>query len=133
MCRLLLINLILILSFSSCNNERPEAVIPFATVNQEINLDLIQYQDLRRPGGYVYIAPGNFSGYKGIIIYHDGDGVYRAFERACSFDPRADCDPVVVDDSGIFLEHTCCKSTFDFNGNPTGGQHPCPCCSILLM
>lgn len=99
----------------------PHAVIPYAAVSQEINLDLIQYQDLRRPGGYIYIAPGDFSGYKGLIIYHDSDGTYRAFERACSFDPQADCDPVTVDDSGIFLEHTCCKSTFDFNGIPSGG------------
>ncbi len=119
--KLLLLNLILILSFISCNNETPDEIIPFAFVSQDINLNLIQYQDLRRPGGYIYIAPGDNSGYKGLIVYHDGDGTYRAFERACSFDPRADCDPVIVDDSGIFLAHECCHSTFDFNGNPTGG------------
>ena len=69
----------------------------------------------------MYIEPGNDSGYKGIIVYHEGDGIYRAFERACSYDPLADCDPVEMDDSGIFLQHSCCGSTFNVNGNPMSG------------
>lgn len=110
-----------IITFSSCNEEAPDEIIPFAFVNQDLNLNLIQNQDLRNIGGYIYLEPGESSGYKGIIVYHEGNGIYRAFERACTFDPFADCDPIVVDDSGIFMIHNCCNSSFNFNGNPTGG------------
>lgn len=110
-----------IFPFSSCNEEAPDKIIPFAFVNQDLNLNLIQNQDLRNIGGYIYLEPGESSGYKGIIVYHEGNGIYRAFERACTFDPFADCDPIVVDDSGIFMIHKCCNSSFNFNGNPMGG------------
>lgn len=108
-------------AFSSCNKEAPDEIIPFAFVNQELNLNMIQYQDLRNIGGYIYIDPVESGGYKGIIVYHEGNGNYKAFERACSFDPYADCDPIVVDDSGLFMVHKCCDSSFNFNGNPMGG------------
>ncbi len=95
--------------------------IPFAIVNVDINLNLIQYQDLWNPGGYVYIEEGDNSGFKGIIVYHEGNGIYRAFERACSYDPHSDCEPVIVDESDLFMIHSCCNSTFNYYGNPTGG------------
>lgn len=110
-----------IVTFSSCNEEVRDEIIPFAFVNQDLNLDLIQYQRLSNIGGYIYLEPGQSSGYKGIIVYHDGTGFYRAFERACTYDPLADCDAIVVDDSGLFMIHTCCNSSFNFNGNPMGG------------
>ena len=114
--------LILIVSFlSSCDEEQVNERIPFAFVNQDLNLNLIQYQELRNIGGYIYIEEGIDAGYKGLIVYHEGNGNYRAFERACSFDPFSSCDPVEVDDSGLFMIHTCCNSTFNFNGNPTSG------------
>ena len=103
---------------SSCDNNYPEERIPYVYVEVDINLNNLQYQDLRNPGGYVYYD----AGYKGLIIYHEGNGIYRAFDRACTYDPNAaNCDPIVIDDSGLFMIHKCCKSTFSFNGNPTGG------------
>ena len=110
---------ILTFAFFSCDREQIDERIPFSIVNQDINLNLIQYQDLRNIGGYVYIEEGTNAGYKGIIVYHEGNGVYKAFERACTYDP--DCDPIVVDDSDLFLLHECCNSTFNFNGNPMSG------------
>ena len=111
----------IILFFLSCDEERPNQVIPYAYVNQDINLNLIQYQDLKNIGGYVYINNSENAGYKGLIVYHEGGGVYRAFERACPYDPYSSCEATVVDDSGLFMVHTCCKSSFNFYGNPTGG------------
>ncbi len=108
-----------VFTFSSCEKVTPDAIIPFAFVNQDINLNLIQYQNLRNIGGYIFIPSGDNSGYRGIIVYHEGNGIYRAFESACTYDP--DCDHVVVDDSSLFMRHECCSSTFNFNGNPTGG------------
>lgn len=111
----------IVCTFSSCNEEVPDKIIPYAFVNQDLNLNLIQNQDLRNIGGFIYIDPLEAGGYKGIIVYHEGNGVYRAFERACTFDPLTDCDPIVVDDSDLFMIHNCCNSSFNFNGNPTGG------------
>ena len=106
---------------SSCDEEQPIAIIPYAYVNQDLNLNQIKYQDLRKLGGYIYIEQGNNSGYKGILVYHEGNGIYRAFERACTYDPRADCDPIVMDDSGLFMIHKCCNSSFNVHGNPMSG------------
>ena len=110
-----------LLCFSSCDEEPISQTIPYAFVNQDINLNLIQYQDLQNLGGYYVMEQGQNSGYRGLIIYHEGNGVYRVFERACTYDPNSECDPIDVDDSGLFLIHECCNSTFDFRGNPTGG------------
>ena len=109
------------LSFASCNEEQPDERIPFAFVNLDLNLNLIQYQDLHNLGGYIYIEEGPEAGYKGLIVYHEGNDIYRAFERACPYDPLSACDPLKVDDSGLFILHECCGSTFSFNGNPTSG------------
>lgn len=119
--RLLFLVLILVLITSSCEEEPINERIPFAFVNQDLNLNLIQYQNLRNLGGYVYIEAGADAGFKGIIVYHEGNGIYRAFERACTYDPYSDCDPIQVDDSELFMIHECCKSSFNFYGNPTGG------------
>ena len=115
--------LILYVSFaiSSCEKAQIDAQIPFSFVNQDINLNLIQYQDLKNLGGYVYIDEGANSGFKGLIVYHESNGIYKAFERACTYDPLVNCEPVVVDDSGLFLAHKCCSSSFNFNGNPMDG------------
>jgi hypothetical protein len=122
MYKLFVFAFLILVFFSSCEKEPIDEVIPFTFVNIDINLDLIQYQSLRNPGGYVYLDQAEASsGYRGIIVYHEGSGSYRAFERACTFDPHGDCDPVTIDDSGLFMIHNCCKSTFNFNGNPTGG------------
>lgn len=108
-------------TFLSCEKQQIDAKIPLSAVNQDINLNLIQYQNLRNIGGFIYINEPSFAGYKGLIVYHEGNNVFRAFERACPFDPMSDCPPVKVDDSGLFMLHECCNSSFNFNGNPTGG------------
>ena len=93
--KLLVFALLIIALFSSCDKEPIDELIPFTFVNIDINLDLIQYQNLRNPGGYVYLDQEATSGYRGIILYHESSGIYRAFERACTFDPHSACDPIV--------------------------------------
>lgn len=110
--------LVFSLNFYSCEKQIPDQVIPFTIVSEDILLTNLQYINLSNIGGFVYF---NQAGYRGLIIYHEGNGVYRVFERACSYDPRSDCSPVEVDESTLYMKHTCCSSTFDFNGNPTGG------------
>ena len=115
--RILIFLVFLMAGLSSCDNEYPAERIPYVFVEEDINLNNLQYANLKNPGGYIYYN----AGYKGLIIYHEGNGVYKAFERACTFDPNADCEAVEMDDSGLFMIHKCCSSTFNFNGNPTGG------------
>jgi len=105
------------LSYFSCEKELPHEVIPYTIVNEDINLTNLQYINLSNIGGYVYYN----AGYRGLIIYNDGGGVYKVFERACSHDPRSECTPVEMDDSTLFMKHDCCGSTFSLDGNPTGG------------
>lgn len=107
---------------SSCGDETAPDIIPSTYVSVDINLTNLQYQALRRDGGVVYIEEG----FRGIIIYRESANRYRVFERACTFDPRAECEPVEVDSSGLFMVHRCCKSTYNFNGSPTGGPASLP-------
>lgn len=101
----------------SCEKELRDEVIPYTLVNEDINLKNLQYLNLTNVGGFVYYE----AGFRGLIIYNEGNGYYRVFDRACTFDPRSNCDPLIVDASGLFIKHTCCNSNFNFNGEPTGG------------
>ena len=109
--------------FSGCGDHFATDKIPFAYVSEDINLTNVQYANLHNDGGWVYF---DGSGYRGLIIYHVSGDDYRVFERACPYDPRSDCDPVQVDDSGLFMIHKCCKSTFYFDGQPYGGPAELP-------
>ncbi len=105
------------LSLTACEEETPRTAVPLVPVEFTINLTLQEYMPLLMVGGYVYIE---HEGYKGIIIYKEGNDRYRAIERTCTYQPRNPCEIVSVDDSGFFLIDSCCGSTFDFQGNPTG-------------
>ncbi len=87
------------------------------TQDQVINLSLPAYIKLKSTGGYVYLD----GGMRGILLYRAEDDVYYAFERACPYHPRAVCAQVKVNSSNLYMEDTCCGSTFDFRGRVTGG------------
>ena len=106
----------------ACESSGPEDQIPAAIVNETINLTNQQYLSLQFVGGYVTIS----GGVRGIIIYHAPNGQYRAFEQNCSFEPLNTCARVEVDGSGLFLIDSCCTSTFNFDGFPTGGPASLP-------
>jgi len=120
--RLILAYLVTFTLLNACGEGGQANLIPFAFVNEDVNLNEVQNQVLRQPGGYIYLD----AGFRGIILYHDGFGNYRAFERACTYDPLVECDPIVVDSSQLYMIHPCCKSTFSFDGIPTSGPAPYP-------
>jgi hypothetical protein len=111
-----------ILVFFACESSEPEDQIPFALVNETINLTNQQYLNLQFNGGHVNID----GGVRGIIIYRVSETEYRAFERNCSFEPLNTCARVEVDGSNLFMIDACCSSSFDFNGFPTGGPANLP-------
>jgi hypothetical protein len=114
---------------SSCDNTDPEDEIPFALVNETINLTNQQYLSLQFNRGHVNID----GGVRGITIYRVSETEYRAFERNCSFEPLNTCARVEVDGSGLFLIDSCCSSSFDFNGFPTGGPATLPLRQYLTL
>lgn len=119
----LVIHIFLMASFlMACESTGPEDQIPMVIVNETINLTNQQYLNLQFVGGHVAIS----GGVRGIIIYHAPNNEYRAFERNCSFEPLNACARVEVDGSGLFLIDTCCSSTFNFDGFPTGGPATLP-------
>lgn len=105
-----------------CESSDPEDQIPMAIVNETINLTNQQYLNLQFVGGHVTIS----GGVRGIVLYHASNNEYRAFEQNCSFEPLNSCAKVEVDGSGLFLVDTCCASTFNFDGFPTGGPAGLP-------
>jgi hypothetical protein len=102
--------------FNSCDDDAVDSQLPYVYVNAIININNIQYDDLRTRG-FTYLQEG----YRGIILYHQPSGGFRAFERACTFQPEDVCGIVEVHVSGFYMEDPCCSSTFDFEGFPTSG------------
>jgi hypothetical protein len=118
---------VLALVFVSCErtNNHPSN-IPNVPVNITINLNLPLYQNLNIPGNFIY----ENGGFKGIIVMHGPDGQFRAFERACTYEPDRVCSIVEMDTqasrihcgqmvSGSFEK--CCDSRFTQFGTVTQG------------
>lgn len=110
------------LFMSACNTAIIDDGIPQVYVYETINLNNYQYQPLSVIGGYVYIV----GGVRGIIVYRQTMERFIAFERNCTFQPMSECADVSVDNSTLFLIDSCCQSTFDFDGYPTGGPAALP-------
>jgi hypothetical protein len=111
-----------VFTLSTCTDPEPDDGIPIVLVNETINLNNYQYQALGYVGGFVYLN----AGVRGIIIYRSSAEEYLAIERNCTFQPMSPCADVSVDESTLFLIDSCCSSTFDFNGFPTGGPASFP-------
>ena len=107
----------------SSSNVQPQ--IPYAPVNLSFNITNQQYVALRSPNGVVALpvssAVGN-GGVKGVLVVRQADGSYLAFERNCPYRPYDACSIVGLDrQSRVFLRDSCCGSTFNFQGQVTGG------------
>lgn len=112
--------------YISCSKKNGE-VIPTAPVNLTIDLNLPAYYHLNNPGTSTYL-PG---GVKGVILIHDFDNNWYAFERTCGYQPLNNCSQIWLDSMelklkcGIYSNNTftkCCDSKYYFNGLPAGGQ-----------
>lgn len=111
----LLFLLLSVFMFTSCGNEHERDQIPYVYVNFEIYPNTIDYIPI---GGYAYVS----GGYKGIIIYHYLADEFKAYERACPYDPLEDNSRVFVDNSGLIAVDTVCGSQFLLtDGSPIKG------------
>ncbi len=117
-----------LLSLFACdsNNQRIEN-IPKGPVNISIDLNLPSYQHLWGPGTYAYLE----GGINGVILTHDFDGAWYAFERTCSFEPLGNCAQIWGDSIEMNLRcgkwnngqfSSCCGSAFMLSGFPIKGK-----------
>ena len=104
----------------ACSPDLSDDPIPLTSFpDKSFNLNLPQYIALKTKGSAMEF---NDLGVRGVIVYCQDPGVYRAYERNCSFHPNDACATVNVDVSRLFMTDPCCGSSFDLNtGNPTGG------------
>ncbi|MEN8248642.1 MAG: hypothetical protein ABFS32_06895 [Bacteroidota bacterium] len=117
-----LFSILTIFAIISCNPMVDDSEVPHVIVNVEINLNDIDNVDLSQIGGYIYVE----GGVRGIILRRESQDIYRAFDRNCTFQPADECAVVDMHTSGFYMEDTCCNSTFDLSGFPTGGPAEYP-------
>lgn len=101
----------------SCDPDLVDDPIPFLPF-PDIQITLSNHPALSTNGGFILVNDG---GVKGIILYRKNQSTYLAFERNCSFQPNEACATVDVHSSTLFMQDTCCGSSFNFEGQPTGG------------
>jgi nitrite reductase/ring-hydroxylating ferredoxin subunit len=108
-----------IVIFNSCEPDLRDSEIPPAQFSDLfINLTLPKYQGIRTDGGAVY----EDGGVRGLIIYRVSAYQYFAYERNCSYQPNEACATVNIHSSKLYMEDSCCGSTFSFStGQPLGG------------
>ena len=97
---------ILLLS-PQCKKDKNSA-IPYAYVNFYINPSSTQYNNLAAIGGWVYVT----GGVRGIILYHQSQDQFMAYERDCPYQPSNTCALVQVQKSGVIAIDSCCGSQF---------------------
>lgn len=115
------------LFFGNCDDSRQVTEnIPRGLVNTILDLNLASNMHLNNVGTFSYIS----GGVKGVLIIHDYDDSWYAFERTCAFEPTRNCSQIWVDSVNIQLKcgtynagsfEPCCESTYMFSGFPTKG------------
>ncbi len=100
---------ILILAIVLCTTcRKPDQQIPYVPVNLNLNLDLPQYTTLQIIGNWLYVSGGS----KGIILYRrDSDNVV-AFDRHCTYDVNANCNPAEVKQDNVTVFCSCDGSEY---------------------
>jgi len=121
---------LLLAPMASCNRDQPVLEpIPTGPVNAAINLALPGYLYLQLPGSWAFLS----GGHRGVLLVHDFNGEWYAFERTCAYQPTSACSVIQVDSNLLQLRcgtypsgsfSPCCSSRYGFNGLPNGGPAP---------
>lgn len=107
--------------FLSCDKKN-NRYIPYVPIDIYINTTLPAYTALNPVGGWVYVNGGS----QGLIIYHDFNDEYRAYDRHSPYNVDANC--VVEVPSGTqYAEDPCSGSQFTLtDGTVIGGPATLP-------
>ncbi len=121
----MVIFLLVMTGLVSCSNEISSvSPVPDVNVREEVSLNSIAAQPLKvRDGNFILIT----GGINGIIVYRKTADIYLAFERKSPYKMEDACGVITVPSSQFYMEDTCHKCTFNWEGRPTGG----PCQSVL--
>jgi nitrite reductase/ring-hydroxylating ferredoxin subunit len=102
--------------FISCG--KSSNPIPNVSVNFEAPLTDPRLIALQATGGAVLI---NGYGVAGLILYHEIDGSYAAYDRCSSYEPQNRC-AVTLDTDGFTVTDPCSGSKFSLiDGTPVKG------------
>ena len=112
-----LYTLLFMTALMSCEPNEDLAPIDTVPVREEVFINTPQALPLENFPFYIYIQ----GGLRGIIVHKTGPQQYIAMERTCTLNPNKDCQFIEVDQSGLFMTDTCCKSRWDMQGNVIQG------------
>ena len=115
--KLLFILAIFCLPFCGCNdgNGNFGDPLPYVFVQEQISISSLEAQPLTvRDGTFIYWK----GGLSGLIVYRKRQGEYETFER---MSPAIGNCRVLVDPTGFYMEDTCAKVRFNFDGTVSGG------------
>ena len=85
--------------------KKNNSVIPTVPVDIYVYLNQPLYTNLKVPGGWVYLS----GGVKGIIVYNSGNDLFKAYDRACTYDPATSCSSVTVTTDNVTAVDSCCS------------------------
>lgn len=120
----------MLIATGSCNRDKND-IIPDVFVDFSININDPEFSDLKIPGNSVTVnASTNNLGYRaagyagnGIIIYHDIEGEFFAFDRTCPHDFAKNGATVKLDVDYIYAICPVCKTYYAMSsfGTPASG------------
>jgi hypothetical protein len=96
--------------FQSCDKEKDYEEIPYAVVNFRIYPNSTIYWELNSPGGWVYLIANYPS--KGVLVYRISLEEFVAFERTCPYDPYELEAQIEVEPSGITAACPSCGTKY---------------------
>lgn len=102
--------LVFVGSFQSCDDPKPNDLLPKRDVNVVIDINLPLYQDLLIPSGSALTPVSPEYGLQGIVIVNLNSR-YVAFDRACPHLALNDCTPMSF--SYPLLKCACDNTTFN--------------------
>jgi hypothetical protein len=117
---------LVLLALPACRSNQANEIIPTGPVNLTIDLNLPANSVLLGPGGFAYYE----GGVRGVLVIHDYDDEWYAFERTCAWEPLNACSKIWIDTVAIQMKcgnyvrdtfQACCPSRYIFNGMPVKG------------
>lgn len=90
----------------SCNKK--ETRVPYVPVDLYLNISIPSNTNLNFIGGWNYVSGGS----KGIVVYRQTADTFTAYDRHCTYEIEANCDPATVDSTNLAISCDCDGSQY---------------------
>ncbi len=112
--RVLILSLFLLGLTTGCHKSSPtNNGVPNVSVSFSVDLNNAIYNSLNPIGGWMYVQ----GGYDGIILYHQNQYTFLAFDRGCPYDCTTNTKAIVnVQANGISATCPVCGTTYVLAG-----------------